>query len=134
MSALIISLILHYSQIYHVDPIIALSVASVESGLNPNAVGPTKDLGVFQLNPKTFNSYSKKQLLDPETNIKLGVRYIAEMKRDCTHNIDNTYVLCYNLGTSGAKKVKHPKLFPYYKNVMKVYNEKMYLLSESNLN
>lgn len=117
MTGLIISLILHYSALYGVDPVLALSVGYVESGLNPKAESATKDLGVFQLNPESFKGHTKAQLLDPETNIKLGLRYLAQMKRECVHKEGITWLTCYNYGPGNAKRVKYPKRFPYVRKI-----------------
>jgi len=113
-----------YSLAYNIDPNIAISVAAVESQFNPNAIGITKDLGVFQLNPKSFPNYTKAQLLDAKTNIELGVKYLAKVKKECNHQEGITWVICYNYGGKNAKKVKHPKLFPYVKKVQLAINER----------
>ena len=38
----------------------------------------TGALGLLQLMPSSFPSYAKEQLLDPETNIKIGSAYLKE--------------------------------------------------------
>lgn len=100
-----------------IDPSVALAVASVESNFNVNAVGLMNEQGVFQIMPQ-YSKYSIKELKDPAINIKEGMRMLKYAKDNCVHQKDNTFVLCYNLGWSGAKKIKHPQLFPYYKKVM----------------
>ncbi len=109
---------------YGVSPEVAISVAAVESQFNPNVIGVTFDYGLFQLNPKSFPNYTKTQLLDPKTNIELGVKYLAEVKKTCNHKEGITWLVCYNYGNKNAKKVKHPTLFPYIKKVQLAINER----------
>lgn len=122
MKSLILQLIQSYALQYGVDPHVAISVATIESNLNPNAISETGDVGVFQLNPKSFPKYTQKQLLDPSTNIMLGIRYLASLHKTCTHRKGLTWLVCWNYGPGNASRVKHPELFPYVKKVIKVYN------------
>jgi soluble lytic murein transglycosylase-like protein len=114
---LIIKLITMYSLAYNIDPRIALSVVEIESGYNQNSIGVTKDIGLFQLNPNSFPEYTKEQLLDPKINIRLGVKYLAKMKKECKYKEDNLWLICYNFGIKNAKRVKHPELWNYTKKV-----------------
>lgn len=114
---MIIKLITIYSLAYNVDPSIAISVCAVESRFNPNAIGITNDLGLFQLNPRSFPQYTKKQLLDPKLNIKLGIKYLAKVKKQCHHKEGINWLVCYNYGFKNAKRVKYPELFPYVKKI-----------------
>lgn len=115
---MIIKLITVAALKYGVSPEIAISVAAVESQFNPNVIGITHDIGVFQLNPKSFPEYTKAQLLDPITNIDLGVKYLAKVKKECNHQEGITWLTCFNAGKRGAKKIKHPTLFPYVKKIV----------------
>lgn len=118
MKLLIIQLIQSYALQYGVDPQIAVSVAAVESQFNPTVVGITGDIGIFQLNPSSFPTYTIKELQDPVLNIKLGVQYLAKIKRECVHQDGVTWLVCWNYGAENAKRVKHPELFPYVKKIM----------------
>lgn len=117
MNMVLLSLILQYSAIYGVDPLLAVSVAQVESGFNVNCVSATHDYGLYQLNAATFRRYTTKQLMDPELNIKLGIQYLAEVRDESAHQKGYEWVINYNLGTVKGNKVRYPKLFPYYKKV-----------------
>lgn len=123
MNEFIVGLIMYYSGVYNMDPVLSLAVVQVESNFNPNAESPTKDLGLFQLNPESFKHYSREQLLDTETNIKLGVQYLAQMKAECVHREGITWLTCYNYGTQNAKRVKQPNLFPYVRKVRRAMEE-----------
>jgi|ERR1019366_8176476 soluble lytic murein transglycosylase-like protein len=115
--AIIIKLITMYSLAYNIDPKIALSVVEIESGYNQNAIGVTKDIGLFQLNPNSFPEYTQNELLSPELNIKLGVKYLAKMKKECKYKEDNLWLICWNIGKNYKKPINHPRLFPYIKKI-----------------
>lgn len=110
----IIGLIIYYSLIYNVPWQVSLAVAKVESNLNHSVVGADGEVGIFQIKPQY---YKKIKLTKLEDNIKYGIKHLAEAKKYCKHQVDYTFVLCYNLGVEGAKRVRYPKLFPYYKKV-----------------
>jgi soluble lytic murein transglycosylase-like protein len=113
MKLVIIQLIQTYALQYGVDPQVAISVAAVESQFNPNVIGITGDVGVFQLNPKSFPQYTIKQLKDPKLNIQLGVKYLAKMKKECKYKYGLNWLTCYNMGPKKARTVKHPSLYKY---------------------
>ena len=62
-------------------PEVADAVARVESGYNPGAVGGSGERGLMQVMPPTASMLGFKgsagELAEPETNIKLGVEYLA---------------------------------------------------------
>lgn len=118
-----IALITMYASLYGVDPNLALSIAKVESGYNPNAVSYKGAVGLFQIIPR-YTKYSKEQLLDPVTNTKEAMRIIREYQKNCVHKEKFTWLVCYNFGINNAKKVKHPHLFPYVKKVKKEYERR----------
>lgn len=63
-------------------PEIADAVMKVESNYNPNARGGAGEFGIMQVMPPTARLLGHKgtdeELADAETNIRLGVRYLAE--------------------------------------------------------
>lgn len=119
----ILAIIYLYAMQYNIDPDIVKAVVAVESNFNVNAVGSVGELSLMQLNPTSFPGYTKEQLKNPYLNIKLGVEYLSKLKQSCVHKDNDTYLVCYNLGSYKATKVKHPKLWPYYKKVKKKYLE-----------
>jgi soluble lytic murein transglycosylase-like protein len=90
------------------DPRIAIAVATVESSLNPKAVGPKGELGLFQLHPKFFKSVGTQE------NIRLGIKHLLYWKNNCPASAGYEFVNCYN---QGKRSPRYPKLFPYYKKV-----------------
>lgn len=120
MSLTIVYWALYYSSIYNIDPALVMSVIKVESGFKPNTVGLAGERGLMQLMPQYAN-VPKDKLFDIRTNIRVGVRKLAEFKQQCKHQVDNTWVVCFNLGVAGGAKVKHPTLWPYYKKIKQEY-------------
>jgi hypothetical protein len=63
-------------------PEVADAVAQVESAYNPNAVGTVGEVGLMQVRPTTAamlgHSGTITDLYEPSTNIRYGVRYLAE--------------------------------------------------------
>lgn len=117
MTSTLIALIGFYSALYGIDPVVALSVANVESGMRVDARGSHGEVGIFQLMPSTYPQYSVKQLLNPELNINLGVKYLAWNKANCKHKDNINFLVCWNYGIKNAEHVKHPSLFPYVRKV-----------------
>ncbi len=64
-----------------VDPSLALAVAQVESGFDPQSVSSAGALGVMQLMPGTARSLGVADPLDPDQNADGGVRYLREQLR-----------------------------------------------------
>ena len=109
-----------YASLYNLDPKLVTAIIHVESRFNTKAVSHRGAVGLMQVMPKMAHK-TKRQLQDPETNIREGVRLLSKIKEECRHQVDFTYVICYNLGSPKANKVRYPKKFIYYKQVMEVY-------------
>ena len=60
---------------------LAAAVASIESGWDPNARGTSGEVGLMQIMPATATMLgfrgTLEELAEPETNIRLGVRYLG---------------------------------------------------------
>lgn len=110
------SCILFYSLLNGIDPRVTEAVISVESGGNPYALGKMGDSGLMQIR-KRYVPESQFQLFQPCTNVRIGTELLAKAKNACKKCVDVTWVNGYNLGIAGAKKLKHPKLFPYYRKI-----------------
>lgn len=112
------SCILFYSFLHGVDPRVTRAVIDVESGGNPLAVGAADDSGLMQIRHK-YVPESQLQLFNPCTNVRRGVQLLAEAMKRCKHKADMTWLTCYNLGVVGGSRVRYPKLWPYYKKVIR---------------
>jgi hypothetical protein len=121
MTVTILSLVLQFSMLYNVDPHLVMAVIETESNFNVQAVGAKGEVGLMQLMPSSFPQFKKKDLFKPELNIALGIKHLADMKTECKHKLDKTFIVCYNLGAPKGNKIKHPKLFAYYKKVYPKY-------------
>lgn len=103
-----------------VNPHLAISVAVVESNLNPAAIGLKGDVGLFQVRHELVEE-TFFDLLNLDKNIKAGLRVLANAKARCMHQKDNTFVICFNRGIRGGSRIKNPKDDQYYKKVNSVY-------------
>lgn len=66
-------------------PELAEAVATVESGFDPRAIGGVGEIGLMQILPSTARmlgfSDATPKLFEPATNVRYGVRYLAEAWR-----------------------------------------------------
>ena len=121
--SLIIGLIYQYSSMFGVDPNIAMAVVQTESNYNVNAVGSLGEVGLFQIRPE-YTTFTKKELKDPNVNIIVGIIKLRDAKNNCSHKKNNSWLVCYNAGVEGAKKIKHPDNFSYVMKINKIVKEK----------
>jgi soluble lytic murein transglycosylase-like protein len=55
------------------------AVANQESGYNPNAVGTSGEIGLFQLMPATAAQLGVSNSYDPTQNIQGGAKYLSQL-------------------------------------------------------
>lgn len=89
-----------------IDPWLVYAVAWVESGFDPRSLGRAGERGLMQMLPATARSVAGRfgepnlhpdRLFDPETNVRLGAAYLAELLR--AHGGDPAKALtAYNSG------------------------------------
>ncbi|MGJ0637229.1 lytic transglycosylase domain-containing protein [Xenorhabdus bovienii] len=125
-------------QTYEIDPLLLISIANVESSMNPKAIGlnkkngvvKTEDLGLMQINTswlpklgKSFGITREKLLNDPCQNVYVGAYILA-------NNISSNGVNWESIGAynAGFKKANNEFRLKYAK---KVYNNYIRLLSEN---
>lgn len=114
----LLSCIYFYSFLNGVDPQITKAVISTESNGNPFALShDRKDGGLMQVRIK-YVPETKIQLLQSCTNVRRGTELLKQAMNKCKHQAENTWLVCYNAGLSGGRKIKWPKKFPYYVKVM----------------
>lgn len=89
----------------------AIAVARVESALNPKAVGPKGEVGLFQL--MKYNA-PRVAMYSPRENAKAGILLLKKYKLECA-DMGQYWIICYNQGPN--RRPKHPQLHPYYKKV-----------------
>jgi soluble lytic murein transglycosylase-like protein len=85
-----------------VDPEIGFRLVWVESRFQPRARGPRGALGLMQLMPGTARALdsslrSEAEILDPETNLRLGFRYFGQLLDKYQGDV-RLALLAYNRG------------------------------------
>ncbi|WP_193216485.1 MULTISPECIES: lytic transglycosylase domain-containing protein [unclassified Pseudoalteromonas] len=87
----VMNTIIEKSIAYDLDPILALSVAKVESNFEGDALSHAGARGVMQIMPATamgeFN-VSAAQLYDISTNIDIGIRYLKQLMNMYDQRLD----------------------------------------------
>lgn len=111
------SCVLFYSLLAGIDPRITNAIIQVESNGNPFALGKLGDSGLMQVRHQ-FVPETQQQLFQGCTNIRRGVELLKQAKEKCKHKLNNTWLVCYNVGIKGGQKIRHPSKFIYYKKVM----------------
>lgn len=92
------------------DPLLFLAVIYVESSYNHLALSPVGAEGLMQLMPGTAEflagrgklNWSDRQSFDPVLNVRLGVRYIAELNRMFHQHMD-VALTAYNRGPANTR-------------------------------
>ena len=118
----ITDIIVLYSLMLNVDPRIPLAVAKVESNYNPNTIGRHGEIGLFQIRPE-YSGYTRKGLFNPYINTMAGINRIKEVQKWCKFKDDLQYLICYNIGYEGAKKIKYPSENRYFRKVKYEYTQ-----------
>ncbi|MBN2323973.1 MAG: lytic transglycosylase domain-containing protein [Spirochaetes bacterium] len=92
---------------YDIPVNLLFAIISTESDFRNDLVvknqNGTADYGIMQCNSNTFPRYDGKQLLDLETNLRLGCEYLLKMKK--AHGSWEMAVYRYN--GIGSKAVRH---------------------------
>lgn len=114
----LLSCIYFYSFLNGVDPRITIAVIKTESNENPYALSPDRqDGGLMQIRTK-YVPESRMQLFQSCTNVMRGTQLLKQAMQKCVHKLDNTWLVCYNVGLAGGRKIKHPRKFSYYKKIV----------------
>ena len=111
------SCLLFYSFLAGIDPQLTQAVIQVESRGNPYAIGRLGDSGLMQVRHQLVPE-TQQQLFQSCTNIRRGVELLKQAREKCKHKLNNTWLVCYNVGIKGGQKIRHPSKFIYYKKVM----------------
>jgi soluble lytic murein transglycosylase-like protein len=96
-----------YASAYGVPVSLAHAVIAIESNYRPDARGSAGEVGLMQIKPDTARmmgfSGSTKELFNPETNIKYGMKYLGKAHELGGGTTCGT-ILRYNAG-HGAKRM-----------------------------
>ncbi|MGG1951208.1 lytic transglycosylase domain-containing protein [Ralstonia solanacearum] len=95
-----------------VDPALVKAVIAAESGFNPQVVSPKGAIGLMQVIPETGERYGvtgdarrtlAQKLADPQINITTGVRYLSDLLRMFSGNLQ-LVLAAYNAGEGAVQK------------------------------
>jgi soluble lytic murein transglycosylase len=97
----------------HVAPQLAIGLVRQESGFNPLAASSVGALGLMQLMPATAKELLREndrrahpttaQILDPQTNLRLGVRYLGRLLRGFSGRTEMA-LAAYNAGPGAVTR------------------------------
>lgn len=82
---------INYAEAYNLDPCLLAAIMKAESGFNSRAVSPKGARGLMQIMPDTGQwvarqignpAFNPDQLFEPETSIRFGAWYIADLKTE----------------------------------------------------
>ncbi|MCX7208662.1 MAG: transglycosylase SLT domain-containing protein [Proteobacteria bacterium] len=109
---------------HDVDPQFALSIARVESQLNPQALSLKSAQGVMQLIPETAERFNVKDAFNASQNIRGGVRYLRWLLDRYQGNVV-LVAASYNAGEKAVDRYRgvppYPETRDYVAKVMKLY-------------
>lgn len=108
------------AQEFALEPALLKAVMAAESGFNPSAVSPKGAIGLMQIMPATAERYGltgdskkpvEKKLTDPRTNIRLGARYLRDLRK-LYPTQQELVIASYNAGEGAVQKYDN-KVPPY---------------------
>lgn len=119
--------IIRYSQLYGVDPSLALAIAWQESGFNESLVSATGAVGVMQVEPYTGRLIGGQlgrafNLYNTDDNIHAGVYWLSVLLRQYGGNERTTAAAYYEGGLALAKHGYFRDTVQYVNNVMSLKN------------
>lgn len=97
-----------------IDPNLAVAIAQVESSFNKDKEGKLGEKGLFQLRPE-FHEFSESDVYE---QIEVAIKYLKYVQKHCEGIYDDAWFICYNTGPFREEKLKEPKKFIYYTQVM----------------
>ncbi len=113
------SIVSTYSKANNLEPFVVLAVINAESGFDSNAISSKNAIGLMQIRENTglwvanqinIDRFSKNELYNPETNIKIGCWYLSLLIKEFRNNSDLA-LAAYNAGSGNVNKwLKNGKL------------------------
>ena len=118
-----------YAQRNRISPYILISLIREESYFNPLSLSPSNAVGLTQILPSTAKEVSSRRgygsineflLFNPETNIKYGSAYFAQILKQNNNNI--VYAVASYNGGAGAvaswvKKANYKDMDEFVENI-----------------
>ena len=113
-----------YSTRFGVDPVLVRAVIQVESNFNAACVSNKGARGLMQLMPETARRYGVSHILDPDENIRGGVRYLADLLDMFPNDLPRA-LAAYNAGEGAVAKYAgippYEETMTYVKRALTVY-------------
>lgn len=108
-----------------VDGALVHALILAESSYDPNAVSPAGASGLMQLMPATAKRYGVANLLDPEQNIRGGVRHLKDLLVQFDGDVE-LVIAAYNAGPNaviraGMRIPPYPETAKYVPKVIGHY-------------
>ncbi|NOT85998.1 MAG: transglycosylase SLT domain-containing protein [Methylococcaceae bacterium] len=120
----LIDMIKSIAQWHDVDPLLALSIVSVESNFQTHAQSNAHAMGLMQLIPATAERFNVKDAFDASQNVKGGVRYLRWLLNRYHGKIE-LVAAAYNAGEGAVDKYKgvppYKETRDYVKRVLQHY-------------
>src|SRR5258708_1745860 len=100
------------AKVHKIDPALVKAVVAVESSFQPDAISPKGARGLMQVIPDTGERYgvvgdrkhsTEQKLLDPATNIRVGIQHLANLMSMFSSNLD-LVLAAYNAGEGNVFK------------------------------
>ena len=102
-----------YSGENELDPYLSFSIIKAESNFDEKAVSKSNAIGLMQILEKTaaqiaiedleLESFKKDDLYNPETNIKIGLKYFSNLLKEYDYEYDLA-IAAYNGGKGNVQK------------------------------
>lgn len=100
-----------YSEEYGIDKYLVYAIIKAESNFNEQAVSKSDAVGLMQIMEKTAMEIAKRddlditreELFNPETNIRLGIKYYSELLEKYNNNF-KLAIVAYNAGIGNVDK------------------------------
>ena len=103
----------NYSKVYNVDPLLTYSIIKAESNFNEKAKSTSGARGLMQLmdntvselieDNKEISMHDKDEILKPENNIMLGIKYYSYLYKRYNENM-LLALAAYNAGPGNVDK------------------------------
>lgn len=117
---------------FSIEPALLKAIMAAESGFNPSAVSPKGAVGLMQIMPATAERYGlsadpkrgiSQKLTDPKTNIRLGARYLRDLRALFPGKPD-LVIASYNAGEGAVQKYRNTiPPFPETRNYVQLVRQ-----------
>lgn len=87
----------HLSERAGLEPALVMAVVHVESKFNPTVVSHRGAAGLMQINPPTARHLGLHDPMDPEANLKAGIKYLSTLRKMFDNDIQ-LMLAAYNAG------------------------------------